>query len=244
MSFFYNFLLQLPAILCKKKDMNPIRNLYPSVGRKDAGLIVIKQLTLVDNIGQASVAEMLLGEIENNPWPDGLLSHNVHLGNDGTGVLLYAQWIDKVCHDRYEKNQTAARQNNNAEQYVLYRSMADERQSKRVPGCVVIVRQSFTKSGIASGWIDRVFEAIHADVAVNENSGGISGHFHISIDGHSMVNFAEWTNEEAHKQALLRSGNGTVGRSELWKSLFDYPGAGQPGSFKRYTFYSGLGLAS
>ncbi len=224
--------------------MNLIRNLYPSVGRKDAGLIVIKELTVVDNIDPSSVAEMLLSEIETNPWPDGLQSYNAYLGNDGSNVLLYAQWIDKERHDRHQQNQTAAHQSNNTEQYVLYRSMVDEKQSKRVPGCVVVVRQSFTQLGIASGWIDSVFDAIRADAAVNENSGGISGHFHISIDGYHMVNYAEWTNEEAHKQALVRAGNGTIGRSALWNRLVEYPGTGEPGSFKRYTFYSGLGLAS
>ncbi len=95
---------------------------------------------------------------------------------------------------------------------------------------------------MAHGFIDRVFDAVRADAAVNENSGGIAGHFHISVDGRCMINYAEWTSEEAHRLALDRSGNGTVGRSELWKRVFEYSGTAEPGSFKRYRFYSGVGI--
>jgi hypothetical protein len=103
--------------------MKPVINLYPDIGRKDAQLIVIKELTVADNTGQLSIADMLLDEIKCNLWPDGLISHNAYLGTQDSGVLLYAQWIDKEHHDRYERIQTATRPGNGGAQYTLYRSM-------------------------------------------------------------------------------------------------------------------------
>jgi hypothetical protein len=71
-------------------------------------------------------------------------------------------------------------------------------------------------------WVDAVFDALAAEEDLHP--GGISGHFHVSTDGTRVLNYAEWTSEEAHREALERSSRGAVGSGPRWREVQTFPG--------------------
>jgi Antibiotic biosynthesis monooxygenase len=92
------------------------------------------------------------------------------------------------------------------------------------PGCLVLVEVEFAGADEARQrrWVDAVLDAL--DSETDPPTGGIAGHFHLSIDGTRAINYAEWVDEQAHRQAIEASGEGTVNRGPKWRLLRDFPG--------------------
>ena len=178
------------------------------------------------------------------PWPDGLLATTLLASTDGEAVLNYARWTSDEAHNKFVETQCRALaerldravpgiQRQPAVNYRLYRSGV--RQSAPAPGCVVIVSVEFEgpDERRQRRWIDTVFEAMAAEPLLPP--GGISGHFHISIDGTRVLNYAEWTNEKAHQDALDQSGQGAIGSGPKWREIRSFPGL-KSTAFRRYRF--------
>jgi hypothetical protein len=88
-------------------------------------------------------------------------------------------------------------------------------------------------------WIDTVLDAIDADP--NPPSGGISGHFHVSLDGTRVLNYAEWEDEQSHQRAMEQTGEMTVIRGPNWQQVRDFKGVQRAG-FKRYRLIYSLSI--
>jgi hypothetical protein len=96
---------------------------------------------------------------------------------------------------------------------------------------VVFVTAGFDGIVDPRTWVDAVFDALETDE--NPAPGGISAHFHVSVDGTRALNYAEWTSEAAHVAALENSGQGTVGLGEKWRRVKEFPGT-TGGGFTRF----------
>jgi Antibiotic biosynthesis monooxygenase len=72
-------------------------------------------------------------------------------------------------------------------------------------------------------WIDGVIDALEAEP--NDIPGLICAHLHVSSVGTRVLNFAEWTSEQAYDEALSHGPRG-VGQTDLaeWQSVKDFPG--------------------
>ena len=162
---------------------------------------------------EAAVEEALAGV-----RPEGLVSASGYAGLDGTSALVYEQWQGSPAHRR-----------DGAVEYRRYRGAT--RPDAPEVGCVVVVEVEFVEGVDPRTWIDLVFEALESDE--NPAAGGISGHFHVSVDGRRALNYAEWTSEAAHVAALANSGQGTVGSGEKWLRVKDFPGV-VANSFTRF----------
>ena len=92
------------------------------------------------------------------------------------------------------------------------------------PGCIVAVSVEFAGPDEARqrAWVDTVFEAIEAETTPPE--GGLGAHFHVSLDGTRVLNYAEWVDEASHRAALERSGTGAVGSGPKWRDVQTFPG--------------------
>jgi hypothetical protein len=125
--------------------------------------------------------------------------------------------------------------------YRLYRSRV--RSDAPLPGCVVIVSVEFDgpDEQRQRRWVDTVFEALDAETELRP--GGISGHFHLSTDGSRVLNYAEWTDEEAHREAIERSGQGSIGWGPKWRQVRSFPGV-KSGGYNRYHLHYGLAIRS
>jgi hypothetical protein len=156
-----------------------------------------------------SDAELVLvhpGRVPFEPRPEGLLDVRWLEQVDGGGAMTYSQWSEAVEVD-------------GAVAYRRYRSGREP--VDRAVGCVVLVSVEFDRPGVAEEWVDLVFDALAAER--EPHPGGISAHFHVSVDGLRVLNYAEWTSAEAHEDALAR-GNGAVGVSEPWRHVRSFPG--------------------
>ncbi len=149
------------------------------------------------------------------PWPGGPPAFEVYESLDATTVLTYSRWT--TDGSAFLTGLTGATPTG----YHLHREGDDG----RTPGCVVAVEAEFDgpRPDRVRRWIDTVFEVMEGD---KPHPGGISGRFHISLDGTRMLNLAGWTGAEAHEEAV-------ADRNPAWQRVYDFPGV-ESGGFRRY----------
>lgn len=218
----------------------------PKIAHLKVGMSLITEWKVNEKDDQEQVADASLANMENNVWPDGLLSYYTYLGNDGYSILHYSHWQNEQKHLNFlergllqrlqEINKgDSIKEQNMLGKYRMYRSFAAE--SSLTPGCIVIIREEFDSPENTPKWIDTVIKALESEEQPPE--GALSAHFHISLDGKTMLNYAEWTSEQAHEDAMKRSEHGTIGNSPLWKKVLEFPGRKNINSLKRFKFYRG-----
>ncbi|MGN9788026.1 nitroreductase family deazaflavin-dependent oxidoreductase [Nonomuraea sp. ZG12] len=180
-------------------------SMWPQIARPDAGTVLVTE--------SSSAAAW-----EGTPWPTGLLSVTEFAATDGGAVLTYTQWASGAADRAFVAGLTGAE----PVEYELYRS--GEREDRPTPGCLVAVRVEFDGPDRERQrqWIDTVFQALASEA--EPHPGGISGHFHVSADGTRVLNYAEWTDERAHRDAIASSGQGAVGGSADWRRVQRFPG--------------------
>ena len=193
----------------------------PDIDRPDVQLAVVEQRAVENRDEQRAVADATLAAWDASRSPDSVLSRTCYLSTDGQRVLTYEQRTDAA----------AETVDHGAIAYRLYRS--GTRDDAPVPGCIVIVDVQTDGHDTARRWVDAVFEALAAETTLHP--GGISGHFHISLDGRRVMNYAEWADEQSHIEAL--SGTGSIGRGPAWQRVQTMPGVTSLG-FRRYTSYA------
>ena len=154
------------------------------------------------------------------PWPDALVSRTCYVSTDEQRVLTYEQWRD---HQPEVEDPVAI-------PYRLYRSGVRDQAPR--PGCIVIVEVETDQAATARRWVDAVFDALAAEPALHP--GGISGHFHIRLDGTHVLNYAEWVDEASHVEALGQAG--TIGRGPAWRVVQTMPGV-QSRGVRRYRLH-------
>lgn len=229
----------------------------PDPARPAAGIAVFLEWDTGVPERQRIVVDAALEAWNQVPWPQGLLAHAGFIETGGTGVLFYLQWTNENALRAFRESRLpewlrlvdAAVPGITRLDGVdtrLYRSLAAP--DSPVPGCIVVVRAGFDGKDSARRWVDAVFEALESDAEADpaRNPGGISGHFHITLDGTQAINFAEWTDAESHRTAL-ETGNGKgIGRkdSPQWRRVRNFPGMRPAGAMKRYLPYRGLAVPS
>jgi hypothetical protein len=223
------------------------KNTYPSIINPEAGMVLVTEWKVGDKKDQRKVADASLDNIGNGFWPDGLLTYYTYLGTDGETILHYSHWRHERDHIRFMEQglpkrlddllkEVQIKDRNMLGKFRIYRTMPGD--STVTPGCIVIIREEFESPELTSDWIDTVIDALASENQLPE--GGLSAYFHISLDGKSMLNYAEWASEQAHQNAMDRSDRGTIGLSPLWDRVLDFPGRLHNSSVKRYKFYKGL----
>jgi len=176
------------------------------------------------------------------PWPAGLLSVKPLLSNDGLAVLNFAEWANNEAYEEFGRTnrKIVAAEMDEAvpgivrippTHYQFYRTRISDKASE--PGCIVVIMVEFESSDPARqrAWVDTVIEALDAEKSLH--SGGISGRFHLSTDGKKVLNYAAWTSENAHHEAIKNSVQGAVGSHRKWREVRDFPGI-RSSSVKRY----------
>jgi hypothetical protein len=223
-----------------------ISSKLPEITRPDAGAILVSEWKVGTQERQHALVEAFVAAFaapgEGVPWPHGLLSVNLFLSTDGETVLNYAQWTGEDAYHEFartHRRELAAQidravpgiERSGPVNYRLYRSGV--RRDAPVPGCVVIVSVEFDgpDEQRQKRWVDTVFEALEAETELHP--GGISGHFHVSVDGARVLNYAEWTDENAHREAIERSGQESIGSGPKWREVRSFPGIKSSG-YKRY----------
>ncbi|MCC5034464.1 antibiotic biosynthesis monooxygenase [Streptomyces sp. WAC 00631] len=223
----------------------------PDITRPDAGARFFSTWRVGTPQRQRAVVAAVAATWAERPWPTrDLLAYHVYTGTDGDTLLHHSQWTDKAAYHAFVRTH---RQERNDEidaavpgiervgiaAYELYRSRS-LRDPGAVPGCVVVVDVEFDGPDRARqrAWVDAVFEAL--DGEPQSRPGGISANFLLSTDGTRVLNYAEWTSEEAHADALAAPGDGVGSATEGWRRVQSFPGLLRS-DVKRYRWaWSGL----
>jgi hypothetical protein len=194
------------------------------VTRPDVGLVAVAEWSTARPRQQA-VADAALDAWKRVGWPAGLLSHWCLLGADESSVLHYIQSADEQAVRRFVATGKPewARAVADAEPpfqrhgvvgYQVYRGRYFAA-SPEVPGCVVTIKREFDGAdpARARAWVDAMFAATGDDTPF---PGAIAAHMHVSVDGARVLNFAQWTSEQAH-QALVESTPRRLAGNRAWR---------------------------
>lgn len=203
---------------------------FPDPARTDAGLVLSSEWAVGNPELLVPTADAIIAAWEKSPWPAGLLAYALYLDADGDLIRHYSQWTNRAAFVDFERTGRKPRieridaavpgivRQDHAE-YHLYRgsrSTADE-----LPGSMVAVRVDTDDEALARTWVDAVFAALEGTAGLP--SGGLGAFFHISTDGKRVLNYAEWTSAEAHRQALAATGRG-IAQGPLWDKVQTMPG--------------------
>ncbi len=186
---------------------------FPDPARPGVGAVLLGEPP------RGTAPDRLLASWREGARPAGLLSLTVLAGTDDDRLLTYGQWTDG---DAGRAAMAGLADAGPQTEFRLYRSGV--REDPPPTGCVVAVRVEFDGPDPERQrrWVDTVFEALESER--EPHPGGISAHFHVSVDGTRVFNYAEWTDEAAHRDALTRSGQGAVGPSPVWRRVHAFPG--------------------
>lgn len=228
--------------------MSVVRNPHalPRITRPGAGIVKASAWDVGTPERQRAAVDAIAAAWGKRDWPDEhLLSYSVYIGNDGGTLFHYSQWADE---ESYRIWLTGARSDTVAEidaavpgierlwlhTYELYRNRGGSAgDAGRVPGAIIVVDIEFDGPDPVRqrAWVDGVFEALESDP--EPAPGGISGHFHVSVDGTRVLNYAEWESAQAHIDALAE-GEGIGSATSEWHRVQSFPGVTGLG-MKRYT---------
>ena len=189
----------------------------PDIDRPDARIAVVRQFPVDGQDQQRAVADATLAA-----WDESRLAGRSHSSN-----VLYEHRRAARPHLRTVEQRPARRRGARRDCVSLYRSGV--RDDAPVPGCIVIVEVGTDGDDTARRWVDAVFDALAAETTLHP--GGISGHFHISLDGTRVLNYAEWVDEASHVQAIGDAGS--IGRGAGVARVQTMPGVVNLG-FRRY----------
>lgn len=197
----------------------------------DAGIFLVSQWSVGAPERQRAEAEAAIAPWESEPWPQALVSFNCFVSTDGASLLTYAQWTSDEAYREFQRTYRIVPIERPAPvMYRLYRSYVSDG-SPRVPGCIVVVTIEADGPERAQQWVDFMFDDVGAKAG--PPPGLISANFHINIDGTRVLNYAEWTDEEAHR-AVESPPPAVVAR--ITEGV---PGV-KPIGFKRYRPYRSL----
>lgn len=184
--------------------------------RPDAGLAVVREWAVPAG-GERVAADAAVAGWTAGRWPAGRLAAAAYLGVDEPTVLTYEQWTDASAYRAAGAEHTAPGPGA-AVPYTRYRSVADG--AGRV-GCVVAVSVAADGPDLARAWIGAVLAALAG--TDEQPPGGIAGHFHVSLDGTRVLNYAEWEDAESHRRAV-EAGGGSIATGRLWRRVQTMPG--------------------
>jgi hypothetical protein len=189
----------------------------------------VTQITLDVWPTAGAAQRRLAAQLAADALPPGARARHVHLGTNARTVLQYMQWAGAPVAPT---GQATAAVPANAEiatlehqRLVYVRSLPGD--PSPTVGCIVVVR--FDVDGIQRQLelIERIVEAA-ADIPAHP--GMLGSHFHRSLDGTQVVNYAEFRDQQAHDEVVA----GQLGEtSPVLHAIQAVPGV-QPLGYERF----------
>lgn len=242
-------------------------DLLPVMTRADAGVSTFSEWTTGSPERQHAALDAAMDVWTDLTRPEGMLSYTCFLATDGSTLRHHTQWTDDEARARFwsaESPEAASTrladsrvarvrsidevvpgiERDGLTVYDLYRSHVPAGPAPDT-GCVVIVTIDFDgpDRDRQARWIDAVVTALEAEP--EPTPGLLAAHFHRSVDGTTVVNYAEWTNEQAHHDALDHGPNGIAQTDQPeWRRVVEFPGVADNTNVKRYREYRSLAVAA
>ncbi|MEU9456537.1 monooxygenase [Streptomyces sp. NPDC048277] len=175
---------------------------FPDVTRTDAGVALVTPLYVGTPELQRTEVERILTPYRSGPLPEGFLSVSVFTSTEGENVLTYAQWTSDDAYRAFVRDGGLGEPDENTTEpvrYKLYRGRVLEPGS--VPTALVAPvfdvdgrdRQRRSIDNLVDGPLGTPFPGL------------VASHFHMSLDGTRVLNWAEWVDEAAHEEFMKSS---------------------------------------
>lgn len=204
----------------------------PDLGRPDVATVFVGQRHVPDPESARSVLKEITEAWSTATWPPGILSTSCYLSTGGETVLTYVQCAD----DGNSQVSFATLPESVGVGAVEYRmtGSAVPRAAAGTPSCVVVATFDVDGPERQEKVIGNLLTALDGP-EVEQPPGMLSANFHASTDGTRVLNYAEWTSDEAHEAFLVSAAHRTTRRVSG-----DVPGV-RPIGFKRYHLHAGIG---
>ncbi|PXY19275.1 antibiotic biosynthesis monooxygenase [Prauserella muralis] len=203
----------------------------PDVTRPDVGSVVIGSVHAGSADRQRELAEATLAEWTRAAWPDGLLSLSCFLSGDDETILLYTQWADGDAHCRWAAEASAPAAGVDLRRGVRYRLDRSIGTGGESPGCVITATFDVDGPERQRHLTDAL---IACSARIGPLPGAVAAHFHHSVDGSRVLNYAEWTDLAAHDAAA-----DGADLDELYRISTETPGV-RPTRGRRYRLHARL----
>ncbi|MFF3378945.1 antibiotic biosynthesis monooxygenase family protein [Streptomyces sp. NPDC002680] len=204
----------------------------PRVRRPDVVSVHVSHWYVPDRERGLADLHDLVAQWTTTPWPEEVLSFSCFLGTDDDTVLTYTQCAEPGAYRRMlDALGGVARAE--AVEYRPHRSVVLD--STATPGCVIVAMFDVDGPDRQELIVEAVADTV-ADPAGRRDPGLLSANFHVSRDGTRVLNYAEWTSDEAHRAFLAGATHTTTRRVSD-----DTPGV-RPIGFKRYHLHRSIGV--
>ncbi|MDX3225625.1 antibiotic biosynthesis monooxygenase [Streptomyces sp. ME19-01-6] len=223
----------------------------PDLSRPDVGAALFSTWSVGTPERQRATVDALAASWNGRSWPTPeLLSQNVYVGTDGDTLMHHSQWTSEEAYLTFVRAHRQARvdeidaavpgiERNGIANYRRYRGFDTRTEGDpRVPGCIVAIKADFDDPDpdLRRKWIDLVIEALETDPA--PSPGLISADFHLIVSGArhlannrvEVLNYAQWTSEEAYDAAIAADDP-----TPEWERVRHFPGF-KGTTAKRYRF--------
>ncbi|MCB5909987.1 antibiotic biosynthesis monooxygenase [Streptomyces pinistramenti] len=203
----------------------------PDLRRADAATVFVGQRHVPNRADAHRELERTAVEWSSVPWPAGILSFSCYLSVEEDTVLTYVQCAGGNSAQLFVRS-FHERAGAGSVEYRLTRSVLPPGSSGS-PACVVIATFDVDGAERQERVVSSLVEALDG-MPPEQSPGMLSANFHASIDGTRVLNYAEWTSDDAHL-AFLDSAT----RVTTMRVSGDVPGV-RPIGFKRYHLHRSI----
>ncbi|AUS79910.1 hypothetical protein C1701_18020 [Actinoalloteichus sp. AHMU CJ021] len=175
----------------------------PNVTRPDSWTVVVRER---DTRGEDTTraADAVIAEWDAHDWPAGLLSRACLRSVTGNTLLEYEQWADPRPGGTGAEDTRPPEPARAGTAYQLYRSSVTDLREPTGCAVTVVVDLGQADPAAARKWVDEMFDGASEHETGHDAPlpGLLAAHFHLSLDGSRVLNYAEWTSPEAHRSAI------------------------------------------
>jgi hypothetical protein len=202
-----------------------ISSVPPDIRRTDSTSVHVAQWYVPDREAGAEALDKAVEQWRGTAWPTGILSFNAYLSTEHDTVLTYVQTADPGAHRAFTAGLEGLAGAQTVE-YTLTRAIVLN-PGPLVPASFVVASFDVDGPGPQEDIVASVSGALE-QAPGGQHPGLISANFHLSTDGTRVLNYAEWTSDEAHISFL----EGAT-RAATLRATDVTPGV-RPIGFKRY----------
>jgi methylaspartate ammonia-lyase len=174
---------------------------FPDVWRTDSGIALVSTLYVGTPAEQRAEAKRVTAVYREQPLPTGFISFSTFGSTDGETLLTYAQWANDETYRQFARTLDPSKDEIRTEptRFVPYRSSVLDHHAN--PGVLVVPtfdvdgpdRQRKPVDALVDGPLSKLIPGLFAS------------HFHVSLDGSRVLNWAEWADEAAHDDFMQTS---------------------------------------
>ncbi|MEV0604408.1 hypothetical protein AB0I82_34640 [Streptomyces sp. NPDC050315] len=175
----------------------------PDIRHAGTAAVFVSHWYVPDRTAALKDLDEVTAEWETTEWPADILSFSSYVSAAGDTVLTYAQCASAAAYRPFVRSLAGAACAEPVE-YRLHTGFVPDGATGEAPGCVVAA--SFDTDGPLRQ--RHVIEKITGNLRREgpyASDGMLGAYFHTSVDGTRVLNYAEWTTDEAH-EAFLRDG--------------------------------------